>query len=226
MKYLMSDIHGCYDKYIAMIKKINLGRADVLYVLGDVLDRGPEGFKILLDMASRENVVILRGNHDQQAGVLLSNLYMLDEDECPRALVELYEIWLADGGKTSLAEYLSLPEVEQQRVIRIISGLKNSIIVTVNNERFLLAHTVPGIEQVGRYPDWTMDDYIMGEPDYDKVYFDDMYIVTGHTPTGFIDNKYVGKIWKGNKHIAIDCGAVYGKHLGCICLDTMEEFYV
>ena len=34
------------------------------------------------------------------------------------------------------------------------------------------------------------------------------------------------RIYKKNNHIAIDCGAVYGNRLGCICLDTMEEFYV
>lgn len=27
-------------------------------------------------------------------------------------------------------------------------------------------------------------------------------------------------------HISIDCGCAYGGRLGCICLDTMEEFYV
>ena len=58
------------------------------------------------------------------------------------------------------------------------------------------------------------------------MYFEDMLIVTGHTPTGFIDPEYAGQIWKGNNHIAIDCGAVFGNHLGCICLDTMEEIYV
>jgi len=51
-------------------------------------------------------------------------------------------------------------------------------------------------------------------------------IVTGHTPTGLIDAAYNGRVWKGNNHIAIDCGAVFGGVLGCLCLDTMEEFYV
>ena len=58
------------------------------------------------------------------------------------------------------------------------------------------------------------------------MYFEDMLIVTGHTPTGFIDPEYTEQIWKGNNHIAIDCGAVFDNLLGCICLDTMEEIYV
>ena len=58
------------------------------------------------------------------------------------------------------------------------------------------------------------------------MYFHDKYIVTGHTPTGYIEEKSKGKIWFGNNHIAIDCGAVFGNPLGCLCLDTFEEFYV
>lgn len=40
MIYVVSDIHGCYDKYQELLKKLNLGPDDTLYVLGDVIDRG------------------------------------------------------------------------------------------------------------------------------------------------------------------------------------------
>ena len=55
MIYAVSDIHGCYDKYQELLEKINFGPDDTLYVLGDVIDRGPDGFKIMLDMAQRPN---------------------------------------------------------------------------------------------------------------------------------------------------------------------------
>lgn len=53
MVYAVSDIHGCYDKYIDLLNKINFSPDDTLYVLGDVIDHGPGGFKIMLDMAQR-----------------------------------------------------------------------------------------------------------------------------------------------------------------------------
>ena len=104
--------------------------------------------------------------------------------------------------------------------------MKKSLEITVGGQKYLLAHTVPGVDKVGEYNQWTLEDFVLGEPDYEMQYFEDMIIITGHTPTGFIERKSAGRIWKGNKHIAIDCGAVYGNALGCICLDTMEEFYV
>ena len=67
MIYVMSDLHGCYDKYIAMLEKIKLKYDDTLYILGDVIDRGPDGVKILLDMITHHNIVPLLGNHKYAA---------------------------------------------------------------------------------------------------------------------------------------------------------------
>ena len=47
MQYAVSDIHGCYDKYINLLRRIDLKDSDTLYVLGDMIDRGPDGLKIL-----------------------------------------------------------------------------------------------------------------------------------------------------------------------------------
>ena len=74
MVYAVSDIHGCYDKYIDLLNKINFSPDDTLYVLGDVIDRGPDGFKIMLDMAQRPNVVNLLGNHEAMAMDALSRV--------------------------------------------------------------------------------------------------------------------------------------------------------
>lgn len=38
MIYAMSDLHGCYDKYIKMLEKINFGDNDTLYILGDIVE--------------------------------------------------------------------------------------------------------------------------------------------------------------------------------------------
>lgn len=51
--------------------------------------------------------------------------------------------------------------------------------------------------------------------------------MTGHTPTQVIKgNSRPGFIYQKNHHIAIDCGCVFGGKLACLCLETMEEFYV
>lgn len=71
MTYCISDIHGDYAKYRRMLKKLRFCDCDTLYVLGDVVDRGPEPVKILLDMMKRPNVIPLLGNHEYMAAVCL-----------------------------------------------------------------------------------------------------------------------------------------------------------
>ena len=64
MRYIIADIHGCYNEYINLLKKINFSDNDILYILGDVVDRGPEPIKILQDMMKRSNVFLIIGNHE------------------------------------------------------------------------------------------------------------------------------------------------------------------
>ena len=45
MRYLISDIHGCYDQYRQLLQKINFSSQDELYVLGDAVDRGSDPIK-------------------------------------------------------------------------------------------------------------------------------------------------------------------------------------
>lgn len=45
-------------------KKIKFSDKDKLFVLGDVVDCGPEPMKVLQDMMMRSNVYPILGNHD------------------------------------------------------------------------------------------------------------------------------------------------------------------
>lgn len=61
MIYVCGDPHGHYEKYRAMLDAISFRSTYTLYVLGDMIDRGSEGCKILRDMMGRPNVLpILR----------------------------------------------------------------------------------------------------------------------------------------------------------------------
>ncbi len=39
--YVISDIHGQYKMFLDLLDKIKLKDTDTLYILGDILDRGP-----------------------------------------------------------------------------------------------------------------------------------------------------------------------------------------
>ena len=226
MIYAMSDLHGCYDKYIKMLEKINFSDNDTLYILGDIVDRGPDGIKILQDIMQRKNAVALMGNHDFLAHYILkiitapSDLYEADD------FVDKYRSCIYDGGSPTEKAFMELMEEEKKKILLYLNYMPIFEEIEGNGNEFLLSHTVPSKERMQDMDKLLWQEFIIGEPEYENEYFPDKIIITGHTPTGFIDPKFKGKIWRGNNHIAIDCGAVFGNPLGCICLDTLEEFYV
>jgi serine/threonine protein phosphatase 1 len=67
---VISDIHGCYEKWIKLLKKINFNpKEDRLILLGDYLDRGDQSRQVIeetMRMVHAGEAIALRGNHDQQ----------------------------------------------------------------------------------------------------------------------------------------------------------------
>ena len=53
MTYVMTDLHGKYDKYKEMLELISFSDEDTMYINGDICDRGEESAKIYLDIMSR-----------------------------------------------------------------------------------------------------------------------------------------------------------------------------
>lgn len=223
MIYAMSDLHGCYDLYIKMLEKINFSDEDTLYILGDIVDRGPDGIKIYQDMMKRKNVIPLLGNHDYTALRMFKKIYNREEFD----YLDLgYKMWMMIGGEPTNNAFLKLSEQEQLEIINYINDFLIFIEINIDGDTFFLSHSVPTKEQILNEDELECEDFIAGAPEYDKKYFEDKYIVTGHTPTIFIGPKYDGKIYIKNNHIAIDCGAVFGRILGCICLNDFKEYYV
>ena len=226
MIYAMSDLHGCYDKYIKMLEKIKFSDRDTLYILGDIVDRGPDGIKILQDIIEKQNVIVIQGNHDYSACRILKMFCMSSDDSEYERGRQLYAFWRIDGGKPTYEAFVALPPEEQKRILAYMNSFLIYEEITVGERKFFMSHTVPEKERMENFETVMWQEFIAGEPEYEKQYFSDKYIITGHTPTDFIDPEFKGRIWRGNNHMAIDCGAVFGNPLGCICLDTLEEFYV
>lgn len=232
MIYVMSDIHGCYEKYKEMLEKIKFGKDDTLYILGDVIDREEDGIEILLDMMKRGNIFPLLGNHEFMAYKVLKMLSVeITEDNfdtyLTREMLELYDTWRFNGGEPTCYAFLKLSSDLREAVIEYLGEFELYEELTVNGNNFVLVHG--GLVDFSENKDlseYGIYDMVWGRCDYEKQYYSDKFLITGHTPTFYIDEKYRGRIYRKNNHIAIDCGVVYGEKLGCICLDTLEEFYV
>lgn len=236
MNYVVSDIHGRYDKWTEMLKTIKPTWADTIYVLGDTLDRGPEGLKILLDMMERPNVVHLLGNHEFMfMGVLPTLLSQVTEEfvddlEQDDDAIAALANYMMNGGEQTIAELNGLDEGQREEIREYILEMSVYEEVDVRGETFLLVHA--GIDNFS--PDkpleeYGLHDFLWKRPDMQRRYYPDKTVVFGHTPTQVI-RETLGQEGEGiivaDGMIAVDCGCGHGGPLGCLCLDTMECVYV
>lgn len=231
MTYVMSDIHGQYDKYLEILKKINFSDDDELFVLGDVVDRGKDPVKVLSDMSMRANVIPILGNHDLTALRLLKKLCVEITEEnhdghLTADIMKELAFWQMDGGNETLSDFRRLSPDEREYLLEYMEEFSPYETITAGENRFLLVHGgVPYDKRHIPMSSQSLGELITERPDYSKKYYKNTYLVTGHTPTVNIGEEYKGRIYKGNGHIAIDCGAGFGMALGCIRLDDMAEFY-
>lgn len=229
MNYVMSDIHGMYEKYIKMLELIEFSHDDELYVLGDVVDRGEKPVEILRDMMKRPNVFLLIGNHELMALDVLNMMFGSDSGEKQRNAVEAaMGSWLINGGAYTIEGFAKLLYGERFDVLDYLSELLLCEAVDVGEKTFILVHS--GFDNFSRekkLSDYSVNDLVRHRPDPNFRYFEDesIYVVAGHTPTKAINGG--NSIIHSSGNILIDCGAWYdGGRLACLCLDTMEEIYV
>ena len=98
--YVMSDIHGMAELLEKMLRKIAFSPADMLYILGDMIDRGPDPAGVI---ASRKNIVALRGNHED----MFAEWYEYTEDKSEGYFYNTYEILMSsDSAREKIPEYV------------------------------------------------------------------------------------------------------------------------
>ena len=244
MIYAMSDLHGAYDKFMEMLKLIDFGADDLLYIIGDICDRQEGGVKILKEMMKRPNIIGIAGNHEYMMLKCLKfltqeitedNLKDIDEDTM-QGLTE----WMNVGGEVTISEFYKLPNEEKQDIIDYICDFDIYEEVEAGGKTFVLVHAgLMNFEEDRPLDDYDISEVIFYRIDPTRTYYKDKYLVTGHTPTWLIraleEGEVLGTfktttengvIYRKGNNIAIDCGSGYGGQLGCICLDTFEEFYV
>jgi len=229
MIYVMSDIHGEYDKFIKMLGKIGFCDEDMLYIIGDSVDRGPKPIKVLQYAYEHKNIVHLMGNHEAMALKVLKCL-MLNNDVINRkSLYRDVELWMYNRGDVTLEQLEQLTTEECVKLVKFMQSFKLIDEVRVGERAFILVHG--GLASFDK--DKTLEAYAKGDkslwerPNFDKGYYceKNKYVVVGHTPT-ILTNDCNAKILHCEDIIDIDCGAAYGGKLACLRLDDMQEFYV
>ena len=106
----MSDIHGHAIRYKIIMELINLQPRDHLYIIGDVIDRWPDGINILQELMQIPNCTVLLGNHEYMF------LNAVSESQKGRD----FNLCLSNGGRPTLDSFYQLSDNDKTEIINFI----------------------------------------------------------------------------------------------------------
>ena len=231
--YVLSDIHGNLRRFKSIMSQIKLSPNDTLYVLGDIVDRFPDGIKILKILMQMPNVKMLIGNHE------LMMLDCLDENYDFNNESDFYEyhdnlrVWYANGGRVTHNSIKHTKKETRKEIFTFLRSLPLSYDVELNGKKYKLCHAAPPelFERSGyRYANKTYFSVWKRWESFELI-SNEYITIYGHTPTYKYNPSSPLKIWYGDNRIDIDCGAGYDGNVGvetrlaCLRLDDMKEFY-
>ena len=256
MTYVLSDLHGCYDKWKAMLEQLNLKEDDMLFVLGDIIDRGPEPMKLLFDMMERPNVYPIMGNHEcfmllcVRKLPLDTNLNNLSAKIDPGVLPTM-RLWMKNGGRTTLEQYLALTPDQKEQILDYLQeftlyedlmvkdasafkGMTRQEIAAmkerpvIREKQYILTHSgLQNFDPEKELDDYELEEFLSDRPTLDTRYYEDKMMVFGHTPTPLMREDQQPSILFAPTWINIDCGCTFdGGRLGCLRLEDWKEYYV
>lgn len=229
MHYVISDLHGQYAAMMRMLDTIEFSDSDELYILGDIIDRGPKGLFIYDYIKDKPNIHMLKGNHE----VMLSDLELsahgklLDYEAImsSRKALQCMLQCERNGGKITYSQLVERGEEYTKEFLRFLHGLPFFYKITVNDKKFFLCHAKPVFYQGMTFDECVSEAIRNGDIVWDRYFFDEHLdaeytIIHGHTPMEHIHSYCYGQAYN------IDCGCAVAARLGCLRLEDMKEFYV
>lgn len=213
--YVCSDLHGEYPAYQAIINQLK--EKDKLYVLGDVIDRGPDGIKILQDIMRRKEkgqVEFLIGNHEL---MMVQALILGDKNQeknwtskenSGEATKEAFER-LSPADQNSIKEFLldsyvyKNIDVDSQQVHFVHAKAVQD--ENDNSNKTVREMLAEGKEKLMETAVWSRGvNSLMSSEPHPESAKKGIFTVIGHSPT---DNNLIK--YK-NGYLNIDCGAGNG----------------
>ena len=233
--YAFSDLHSQYDLW-QQIKDF-IKPEDTVYCLGDCVDRGPVGLKVLNEVMETPNIILLKGNHEDFIDSIGSETLQYPDKD-------INYLWQANGAINTIKDFLKLTKEEKRILIDKIRNLPTHAEYTnIKGDVIYLCHA-------GRQPDTPeildlhkgdipMHNYIWDRDHlFDKKWRgkSNEYCVHGHTPVEemyyFTNSKQdlprsrfkIHRYCEGHK-INIDLGSFFNHYACLLNLDTFEPIY-
>ena len=227
--YACSDVHSHLDVFEQAMN--DLDPDDEMYIIGDVVDKGPDGLNVLLKIMNDKRCHMLIGNHDM---MMLEYLTCRKKPETRfiGTYQDVKKRWLyVNGGLATFQKYKRLPESSREKIVTYLSSLPVLLNMEVDGRKFILVHAYPQnhgetdiyVRDLKTFTYLWRSDYIWKREPFHHE--EGKIILTGHTPTRNYEDH---KILHDDRWYDLDCGLAYqdaDSRLGVLCLNDLSEKY-
>ena len=87
---ITGDIHGCFDEFEELLKKVNLMPVDKLIILGDLFDRGPNSYEVFQKVLALQKEIkdfhLIKGNHEDLLVKSTHDFYTWSINGCDKTI--------------------------------------------------------------------------------------------------------------------------------------------
>ena len=239
MIYIVSDIHGCLKTLQKSLENVNFNeKEDKLYILGDIVDRGPYIWETYQWVKERigESVFMILGNHEYELindvytkkglEIMKNNLPIITTHDKKYVEVAKKSRYVIDNYHTILSlmqKGITLDELVE--MCEFFDRLPLYYILDINGKTYRLVHAYCR-KEIDETPKedivWARNFSFSHEFCYGEN------VIFGHTPTinfGTREAIVEEDTQIDATKINIDCGCVYGNQLCLLRLDDFKFFY-
>ena len=234
--YVVSDLHGQFHLFAKLLKEINFNENDFMYILGDAIDRGPDGILLLQAIKDAPNMDLLIGNHEF---LMLQSVSVDGSADLTGADATLWTLY--NGGEITYEHYEDLLLEERKDLLEWLNTRKLTTVVTVNDKKYCLTHSFFNEEGIDMELK-DIDKEVAWECVWCSPFRQDLYksidsynipdttFIIGHVPVQRVVDGF--HAYKEENVILIDGGCAmaanpkYDKDtygIICLCLDDMKE---
>lgn len=145
--YAFSDVHGHLAALDRLLERVSPSSADRIYMLGDMIDRGPDPVGVMQLCRGLPRSVVLMGNHED---LMLS--FLRDQSD---PVVRLN--WECNGGTSTADGLRAMDDLKRIELLDWIASLPSYAHAFVGERPYILVHA--GIATTGLAPaeTWTDD---------------------------------------------------------------------
>ena len=227
--YAFSDVHGNYNLWTAI--KNYCKKDDIIFFLGDAIDRGADGIKIIQEMFNDKRVIYIQGNHE-------NTFLEYVELGAAKVLKDPQELEIIKYNEcfNTLRDYLHLSDFDRAELVANLKE-KTFIKYIYNNKekkKIVLCHAGCNPKHInGEYPiaGYIWDRNHIKTKEWD-INYEDYIVVHGHTPVQYLNYLIGGNInsvkvkhYCGNHKIDIDMGCFESNKIALLNLDNFEVTY-